>query len=89
MLLTRSLKLEEERINVLSEELKIKKSLLEDAEANYHRRLNEEVQRCVPDEYKLLSQVVELVTSNNNKSNNLVFSHFDSFFLVINWRTDV
>ena len=41
----RSLKLEEERISVLSQELNIKKSLLEDAEANYHRRLNEEVQR--------------------------------------------
>lgn len=42
---TKSLKLEEERITVLSQELKIKKSLLEDAEANYQRRLDEEVQR--------------------------------------------
>ena len=42
----RSLQLEEERIKVLSEELKIKKSLLEDAEANYHRRLEEEIKRC-------------------------------------------
>ena len=41
----RSLQLEEERIKVLSEELKIKKSLLEDAETNYHRRLDEEVKR--------------------------------------------
>jgi len=41
----RSLKLEEERISVLSQELNIKKSLLEDAEANYHKRLNEEVRR--------------------------------------------
>ncbi|XP_073252589.1 centriole and centriolar satellite protein OFD1-like isoform X2 [Porites lutea] len=42
---TKSLQLEEERIKVLSEELKIKKSLLEDAETNYHRRLDEEVKR--------------------------------------------
>ncbi|XP_027045828.1 oral-facial-digital syndrome 1 protein homolog isoform X3 [Pocillopora damicornis] len=41
----KTLKLEEERINVLSQELKIKKSLLEDAEANFNRRLDEEVQR--------------------------------------------
>lgn len=41
----RSLQLEEERIKVLSEELKIKKSLLEDAETNYHKRLDEEVKR--------------------------------------------
>ena len=46
LLPARNLKLEEEKINVLSQELKIKKSLLEDAEANYHRRLDEEVQRC-------------------------------------------
>lgn len=42
---TKSLQLEEERIKGLSEELKIKKSLLEDAEANYHRRLEEEIKR--------------------------------------------
>ncbi|XP_078369169.1 centriole and centriolar satellite protein OFD1-like isoform X2 [Oculina patagonica] len=41
----KNLKLEEERISALLRELKLKKSLLEDAEANYHRRLSEEVER--------------------------------------------
>lgn len=62
LLPTRSLKLEEERINVLSQELEIKKSLLEDAEANYHRRLNEEVQRC---QNKLLSQGFETYVNSH------------------------
>ena len=41
----RSLQLEEERIKVLSEEVKRKKSLLEEAETNYHVRLEQEVKR--------------------------------------------
>ncbi|XP_067040816.1 centriole and centriolar satellite protein OFD1-like isoform X3 [Acropora muricata] len=41
----KSLQLEEERIKVLSEECKHKKGLLEQAETNYHNRLQEEVKR--------------------------------------------
>ncbi|XP_068703623.1 centriole and centriolar satellite protein OFD1-like isoform X2 [Montipora foliosa] len=41
----KSLQLEEERIKVLSEEVKRKKSLLEEAETNYHVRLEQEVKR--------------------------------------------
>ena len=41
----RSLQLDEERIKALTEELKLKRSLLEDAEASYQKRLDDEIQR--------------------------------------------